>query len=665
MGLSLNLEPLIIERLALLLLMVISFSLFFFLIFRKIKLILLGRKENRFENLPERIKTFFLNVFIHRLVLRDFYPGFVHFVFFWAFTTLTIGYINLIAGSLTGGFYPLGHGTLFSYYSFLRDLMGVLTLIGVAFAFLRRYVISPRGLENSLSANVILILVFLVVSVGLMDDSFRLILTSDTASGPFPNLVTAPLSVFFSSFNFSQSTYFFLYKFFWWLHFVIIFGFLVYIPLSKHLHLFACPFNEFFVKLVPKGAISYLDIENSETYGISKINEFSWKALLDFFACAECGRCERKCPASLSGKALSPRKIIKNLRDYFSRVGPSLIKDKNKSIDSFIDKVITSEEIWDCTTCRACQEFCPVLIEHIDKLIEMRRNLVLVESRFPQEVKLYFKNLENNFNPWGIGSSTRADWAKDLGLKVLSEEDKDCKLLYWVGCAGAFDDRNKKVSGSVVKILKQTGLDFAILGAAEKCCGESARRIGNEYLFQMLAQENIENIKKHNIKKILTGCPHCFNTFRNEYCQFGDTKIDVVHSSVFIADLIKSGKIKFSKDLNLTLTFHDSCYLGRYNNIYEPPREILRSLPGVKLREMKSVKADGFCCGAGGGRMWMEDVKGEKIYRLRTKEVLDSKAGAVGLACPYCITMLEDGLKEKEKEDIKVLDLAELVAMAV
>jgi Fe-S oxidoreductase len=454
---------------------------------------------------------------------------------------------------------------------------------------------------------------------------------------------------------------------------------MVLIPYSKHLHLILAPFNIFFKSLGPKGALMpILNMEEAESFGVSNVEEFTWKQLLDLYTCAECGRCEINCPAHLSEKPLSPRHLIHDLKVHLLEKGSNLLRSKNGGDGktetgeaaegyegkSLIGDVVSEDKIWSCVTCGSCMEQCPVSNEHVDKIVDMRRYLVLMESKFPSEVQAVFRNMENNSNPWGIGWATRGDWAKDLGVKIMSE-DSNVDILYWVGCAGSFDERNKKISTSLVNIFNKAGVNFGILGAEEKCCGDSARRIGNEYLFQMLAAETIEILKNYNVKRIVTQCPHCFNTLKNEYPQFGG-EFEVLHYTEFITELIAEGKLKLNKPINKTISYHDSCYLGRYNTIYDAPRKILKSIPGVKLVEMLRNKAKSICCGAGGGRMWMEEHLGKRINEMRLQDALDVNPDLISTVCPYCLTMFEDAIKEKDvQESLKSKDIAELVEEAM
>ncbi len=373
-----------------------------------------------------------------------------------------------------------------------------------------------------------------------------------------------------------------------------------------------------------------------------------------------CGRCQENCPAYLTGKPLNPKKIILDLKKQMEIVQASSNEHPRPVPPLVGGSGVKEDELWACTTCMACQEHCPVFITQMEKIVEMRRGLVLMESRFPPEVQLIFRNLENNSNPWGVGRGLRADWAKGLEVTTMAE-GSEVEWLFWVGCAGSFDDRNRRVAASLAKILKACGENFSILGTEESCCGDPARRIGNEYLYQVLVQANIEVFKTYGVKKILTMCPHCFNTLKNEYPQFGGN-YPVMHYTQFLAEALAKGQLKLRKPLNQVVSYHDSCILGRGNGIYEEPRQILKAIPGLEMVEMDGHRTRSFCCGAGGGRMWMEENIGTRINRMRTEQAMQTKAHYVGTACPYCLTMIEDGMKEKGLgESMAALDLCELV----
>jgi Fe-S oxidoreductase len=426
--------------------------------------------------------------------------------------------------------------------------------------------------------------------------------------------------------------------------------------------------NVFLSSLEPRGKLSKLDLEDedAEKFGTEDIQDLTWKQLLDGYTCTDCGRCTSVCPANNTGKVLSPRKIMMDIRARTMEFAPVLVEGSQEKHEELVErrlleKRVSGEELWACTTCRACMEECPVMIEHVPAIIDMRRYLVLMESQFPSELTTTFKNLENNGSPWAFSQDSRADWAEGLDVRILSKLDKPVDVLYWVGCAGSYDARYQKVSRAMVKILQSAGVDFAILGTEEKCNGDPARRSGNEYLAQMLMMENVETLGKYEFKRILTSCPHCFNTLKNEYPDF-EGNYEVVHHAEFIRELIQSGELKISKTNRNKIAFHDSCYLGRYNDIYDAPREIL-SRTGSSVLEMERTRDRGFCCGAGGGRMFMEETVGKRVNVERTEEALRTHPDTIATACPFCMTMLTDGAKAlDEDEKVRISDVAEVVS---
>lgn len=654
------------------LVLLLAIGLFLNAVYIRYRLLRKGKPENRFDRMPERIGGIIGLVFGQTRVVRE-KVGLIHFVIFWGFIVVGFGTINFIGEGIHEGFKL----PLYNYWCVAWDVMGVLVILAVLAAAFRRYILRPERLMPSTpDAGIILFLIFFLMVTDFIADGIRINL-----SGSPEAAVWSPVAAWVGSLVAGMAVPLQqgLHVGLWWAHVLALLTFLVYIPYSKHLHLIACPFNELFRSLESRGKllkpINFED-EGAESFGVGKVEEFTWKQLLDLYACAECGRCQDNCPAHLSGKPLSPKMLIHDIKLHLFEKAPALLKSKPQVAEaaesggaegaeldakSLIDDVATEDRLWACTTCMACQEHCPNWIEHVPKWVDMRRYLVLTESRFPSEVKLVFKNMETNFNPWGVGWANRADWASELGVKTLAD-DPDVEYLYWVGCAGSFDDRNKKVAAAVVKILQAAGVKFGILGTEEKCCGDSARRIGNEYLFQMLAQENVEQMKAYNVKKIITQCPHCFNTLLNEYPQFGG-EFEVIHHSQLVWDLIRAGRLKLTVGMDKKVTIHDSCYLARYNNIINEPRQVLRAVGGVELVEMRRREKRGFCCGAGGGRMWMEETLGRRINEMRTEEALETKASLIATACPFCLTMFEDGVKAKDMvESVSVMDIAEIVS---
>jgi len=441
-----------------------------------------------------------------------------------------------------------------------------------------------------------------------------------------------------------------------------------FLPYSKHFHVFTSIPNVYFSKTGErKYALKKLNLEdeNNVQYGAADFEHLSWKQILDGFTCTECGRCTASCPAAQTGKKLSPRDIIVNIRHRAEEKAPLILAqtDVNNEImvKTLVHNNISDQELWACTTCMACVYECPVTIEHVDSIIDMRRNLVLGESNFPSELNAVFKNIETNFTPWAFDSQDRAKWAEGMGIKTMSE-DPEGEYLFWVGCAGSFDARYQKVTKAFATLMKNANVSFRILGMEEKCNGDTARRLGNEYLAQMMMQENVETLNKYGVKKIVTGCPHCYNSLKNEYPQFGGN-YEVLHHSELINELLDTGKIKLKNDeIKSKITYHDSCYLGRYNDIYDSPRDPLRMIPGVELVEMERNRDKGFCCGAGGGRMFLEEIEGTRINNNRTEEAIKTGADIVASACPFCMTMMNDGVKNFNKQDnIAVKDIVEIV----
>jgi Fe-S oxidoreductase/nitrate reductase gamma subunit len=663
--------------------------------YQRYRLWRIGKKENVPLELWKRTKAFavtgFIDGIVHRRIIRDFYPGIMHALIFWGAALLLLGTaMDVIDHYITSNLgVPFLHGNTYLAFSFLNDLGGVMLILGVIIAVFRRYIQKPERLDNILDDAIALSLIFVVVLTGFIAEGLRILVTADHFT-ELPIMSWEKWS--FLGYGFAKafeggSNLMGWYQGIWWFHSVLVIGAIIYVSLAfnRLTHIIVSPVNVFFRSLGPKGALKTIDLENTETFGAAKIQDFTWKDLLDLDSCTRCGRCQDNCPAHLSGKPLSPKKLIQDLKAVLNEKGPALVKaraavataDKpgekgNPGTDEnpgeterkMIGDVITEDVIWACTTCRACQEQCPVFIEPINKIIEMRRNLVLEQTQFPETAMGALRSMEQRGHPWRGTMATRTDWADGLNIKTLAD-NKDVDILYWVGCTGALEERNMKVATSVGKILKAAGVNFGILGNEETCCGEPARRIGNEYLFQTLAQQNVETLNNYGVKKIVTSCPHCYNTLKNEYPQFGG-KFEVVHHTEFIADLIKQGKLKIARKLEKKATYHDSCYLGRYNDIYQAPREILRSVSETAPLEMQRHLTKAFCCGAGGGRMFMEEQIGRRINQIRTEEALKTNAEVLASACPYCLQMFEDAIKALEAEGkIKAMDLAEILATSL
>jgi len=592
---------------------------------------------------------------------KEFYPGLIHFLIFVGTIILLIGTVLDVISHYIVHFL---HGDVYLAFSLATDVGGIMAVIGVVLALVRRYIQKPDRLDNQFDDLVALLLILVVVITGFFVEGLRIAATELRITPDWAPWSPGGYVVALMFKGLSQGALITLHQVSWWLHSVISVGAIIYVALyfSRLWHIVIDPLNVYFRNLGPRGALVPINLEEAETFGASKIVDFSWKHLMDLDACTRCGRCQDNCPAYLSGKTLNPKAVIQDIKGHWEEEAPLLLKDNavNPQRD-LITTVVGEERIWDCTTCRACQQACPVYVEHIDKIVDMRRNLVLEESRFPETLQDAMKSLGTRGHPWRGTTLARSDWYQGLDVKTMAECNGEVDILYWVGCTAALDERNTKIAVAMAKILNAAGVNFAILGEEEGCCGDPARRTGDEYLFQTLCEANLEVFKAYNVKKILTACPHGYNVFKNEYPQFGGD-FDVVHHSQFIADLIRQGRLEVGKvQSSLTIAYHDSCYLGRYNDIYDDPRDILNMI-GAKKVELSRCRDRGFCCGGGGGHMWLEEPPDKRLNVKRTEEVIDARADIVATACPYCLIMFEDAIKAKEMEEsIKSRDISELI----
>ena len=582
-------------------------------------------------------------------------------------------------------------GDFYLNFSFLMDLFGLFVLIGVLMAAFRRYIQKPDRLgykgtsDNTADDAIALLLIAGIIVTGFIIEALRIHATKDPATGYATwetcSFVGWTLANVISGMDVEAAKTW--HKISWWTHTFIALGFIAYIPYSRLLHIITTPANHFMMSLKPTGYVEPIrDIENQESFGVSKLEEFTWKQIFDSDACTKCGRCQDGCPAYLTGKHLSPKKLVQDIKTYWLEKAPlaatKAVVPAAEGAEApapveaaegaapekaLVGDVVDLNSVWDCTNCMYCMENCSSSIEHVQKIIDMRRYKVLTEADFAPELQLTYRNMENNSNPWGIGAHMRGDWAKELGVKTLSE-DPNVEYLFYVGCSGSFDDRGKKISVAFAKILQAAGVSFGILGTEEGCCGDSAMRGGNDYLFQSQAQANIEIMNGYGVKKIIAICPHGYNCIKKDYPNFGGN-YEVYHHTEIIADLIAKGKIKFTQKLDGTFTYHDSCFLGRYNDVYDQPRSILNAISGVNVVEMERNFSKSFCCGAGGARMWMEE-HGDRINNARTDQAIAVNAGTVAVGCPFCLTMISDGIKDKQKSETMVaLDIAEIVVKAM
>jgi Fe-S oxidoreductase/nitrate reductase gamma subunit len=649
----------------------IAVAFLVFSIYRRIKLWHLGKPDDRTKNLGERmgvfIRTMVVDVLAHRRLLRDPYAGVMHLLIFWGFVIL------LVASAIDAvTHYANRHitGTPYLWFSLIADISGLLALVGIGMAAVRRYILKPARLDTVLDDGIGLALLAALLITGYMVEGVRQIATELT---PHPDwAVWSPIGFVFAKAlaGMSQDSVLYWHRILWWFHSALTVGVYVYVALafSKLQHVLVSPLNIFFRSLGPVGTPDPIDIESaeSETLGVGEIKDFSWKQLLDLDACTNCGRCQDACPAWATGKPLSPRKVVQDLKVHMLRAANNQANHFDNGL-TLVGEAPNEAEIWACTTCGACQETCPVYVEHIVKIIDLRRNLVLAHDRMPETAQLMLRNMQSRGHPWaGIQSlRLRGDWTSDLDLETLADGHSAHTLL-WVGCTGALVERNVAATLSMVRVLKAAGVEFAVLGEAESCCGDPARRAGYEFQFQIMAEDNIEVLKSHNIKELITTCPHCYHTLRNEYPSYGGD-FRIVHYTQLVADLIGQGKLKLTKEANSTLTYHDPCYLGRYNSIYQEPRQTLQAIPGAKLEEMEHSQSTSFCCGGGGGHMWIEEEPGTtKINHARLKDALKTGAETVVTACPYCLQMFEEGIEHKEmKDSLKAQDLVEVVEAAL
>ena len=644
-----------------------------------------GTEEKRKVKLTQRFINLFDGLFM-RTLLRFKAAGLMHSMIYVGFLGLFAGTITLEIHHLMPPSFKFLQGTTYLVYSFSLEIASLIYLGGIAWAIYRRIFGREERLKTKTQMDdylTLILLGFMGIS-GLTTEAGRIIVEG------FPEFEKWSFVGYFIADLLPIENGVIFHRISWILHVISFFVFLIVLPQSKLRHIVTSPVNMYLSpKDRPKGAMkdigNLLEAEDIDTVGVENIENFTWKQLVDLDACTVCGRCTSVCPANLTGKPLDPREIILKVGQVMSETGnPAVPSTVTTPIDlkvktSSVFERVTPEELWACTSCKACDEICPVNIEILDKILDMRRHLALMASEFPTELGKAYVAMETSSNPWGASQNDRMKWSEDLDFEVPILEDnnkQEIEYLYWIGCAGAFDDRNIPVTKAVATLLKRANVSYAVLGPKEICTGDSARRTGNEFVYKQLAIQNIENkglvvrpeccdmdfiIKNVNLEviKIITQCPHCFNTIANEYPQLGGD-FEVIHHSQLLTELVQSGKIEVgTAEKPYSITYHDSCYLGRHNDIYTAPREIVGSIGGIEIREMKRQGTKSFCCGAGGGRMWMEENTGKKVNIERSQEAIDTGADEVAVACPFCYIMMDDGVKELgQGENVRVRDVS-------
>lgn len=651
---------------------------------------------HRDDRLWDRIVSFLVNTFAQARVIRKPLAGWMHFFMFWGFVFLAMAAGIDAAHHWIG--WPHLEAGLYIGMSWIVDVTGFLAMVGILVLAYIRYIQKPDRLNDTKSSDGwIILLLFGILFTGFIIEGARIAaqikLSPVSVTVPYEQ-IASPFGWIFASIlgGMSLDALLMWHRLLWWFHMGIAFLALALIPFTKLWHIIAGMFNYWFRDLEPSANRMVYNIEEAETFGAENIEDFGWKDLLDLDACIRCGRCQENCPAYNTGKPLNPKiTLIQHMKEHLDAKVPFIIANRNADIgseemamtddaaavnpmeQSLLYDVVTTDVIWDCTNCRACMEHCPMYIEHIPKITEMRRNLVMWQGDMPAEAQSAFTNMERNYNPWGVGWAGRAGWLQERGVRelvnLLPEDGGEFEYLLYAGCAVSFDDRYKRVGEALVRLLDQAGVKFGYLGTEEYCCGDSARRLGNEYLYQTLANSNLESFKNYGVKKIIVVCPHGYNTLKNEYPQMGGN-FEVYHYTEILDKLIEEGKLKPTKALSVNMTYHDSCFLGRHNNIYNEPRSVLKQAGGHVI-EIEKGRNFGFCCGAGGGRMWLEEhaVEGYKrINDTRTDQLLEPNPQMIVTNCPFCLTMISDGVKEAQadvEEQAKVYDVAEVLWQAM
>ena len=652
-------------------LLAVSLTIFAWGCWKRLSLISLGQPEDRFDNIGTRFGEMLLYAFGQKRVLAKPF-GINHFIIFWSFLILLVANTEFILNGIFPRTFKLIRlpFELYVPLAFMIDIASLLALAAITVAAVRRIVSPPYPEARTPEAFFILGLIgtLMLASFGLNASELAAIMIRSN-SDPASFLATAgrimPVSAQLAGLL-PQAQLGTIHAGAWWAHAVALLAFICYLPHSKHMHILTAIPNCFFRRLEKPNTVPREDFSIGKTFGVSRVDRYTWKDLLDSFSCTECGRCQKVCPAGITGKPLNPRGVVHDIKVNLLENGRRLKHGQPPEISLVGEQgegSISEESIWGCTTCGACMEACPVFIEQMPKIIGLRRHLVETEARFPEELLNLFENMESRSNPWGIAPTERTKWCSQLEVQPFDRHTTE--YLVYVGCAGSFDSRSKHVSVALAQLLDKAGVSWGILGKDEKCCGDSVRRLGNEYVFDRMARENVALFTERGVKKIITQCPHCFSTLKNDYRQYG-LELEVIHHSELLRNLVQDGRLvpdTTTGEMGATV-FHDSCYLGRHNDVYDAPRQVIEMATGSAPAEMGRNRNNGFCCGAGGGRMWMEEHTGERINLTRVKEALEEKPDTICVACPYCLTMFEDGLKDLNAEGVRVRDVAEVMAEA-
>jgi len=624
-----------------------------------VNLVRAGKPVQRFDDLPARVRSEAVVVLGQKKLFQRLVPGLIHAFIFWGFLVLFPTIVMAMIGAVSKGHSIPWLGSQ-GWFAFLVDLFCVLVLVGVAGAFWIRKVQKPERFKGSHKGEADLILLWIagIVLSLLLWHASRIALGLNEYPAGWSPLANA-ISNAFGTGTTTEA----LERAFVWAHLLLVLGFLAYLPHSKHLHIMTAAVNVWFGRTRARGRLEPLDFtiedESAMRFGSNTIADMTWKQMVDTMSCTECGRCQDVCPAYATGKELSPKLLIMGLRDQLFAEGPSLLSGADFQPSPLVPNAVSDEVVWDCVTCGACVQECPVAIEHVDHIVDLRRHLVMVEGRFPSEGETMLRDVERSQNPWGKPQAERADWTEGLGVRVLQPGEPPPEVLYWVGCAASFDERARVTAQSTAKLMQAAGVDFAILGPRECCTGDPARRMGNEYTYQSYAQQNVATMNEAGVTKIVASCPHCFNTLANEYPDFGG-RYEVVHHTELLTQLLEEGRLQPAAGTE-EITYHDSCYLARHNDVLAAPRAIVSRI-GRPLEMARSGKRT-FCCGAGGAHMWLEE-RGNQINEERAREAAETGASTLAVACPFCTIMLDDGARQNGSE-LRVADVATLLAEAM